>query len=142
MAYLVRSFVHVADLFQEIQPLRASLDYHLERQNILTANVANVDTPGYIPRDLQRVDQTSFAAELRMALQKTQPGHLPGGGASATTGRVVDDTTAGCGNDGNFVSLDREAAKVASNQLRYDIVSTLIAGELADLALAANDGKG
>jgi flagellar basal body rod protein FlgB len=58
-----------------------------------------------------------------------------------TTGRVFEDPTGGVGNDGNFVSLDREAAKAASNQVRYDVVSVLVQAELSDLAFAAGDGK-
>ena len=130
------------DLFGDIQPLRAALDYDVERQNVLVSNVAHVDTPGYIPRDLARVNGTNFAAELRVALAKTQPGHLEAQGPGVSVGRVFEDRTAGTGNDQNFVSLDREAAKVAANQIHYDVVSVLVAGELADLALAANDGKG
>jgi len=44
--------------------------------------------------------------------------------------------------DGNFVSLDREAAKVAANQSRYDVVATLVTSELASLSFAASDGRG
>ena len=58
------------------------------------------------------------------------------------SGRVFEDPTAGAGNDRNFVSLDREAAKVAANQVRYDVISTLVAAELGDLSYAANDGHG
>jgi len=118
--------VAVADLFGFVQPLRASLDYHLERHNILTTNVAHVDTPGYVPRDLARVDQPAFASELQVAIEKTQPGHLTAYGPGASTGRVFEDPTAGAGSDKNSVSLDREAAKVAANHVRYDVVSTLV----------------
>ena len=37
-----------------INPLRSALDYHLGRHNILTSNLANVDTPGYRAKDLKR----------------------------------------------------------------------------------------
>jgi flagellar basal-body rod protein FlgB len=133
----------VADLFGFIQPLHASLDYHLERHNILASNVAHIDTPGYVPRDLARVPELpGFAGQLRVAIEKTQPGHLTAYGPGASAGRVFEDPTAGGGADKNFVSLDREAAKVAANHVRYDVVSTLVTAELAQLTFAANDGKG
>ena len=57
-------------------------------------------------------------------------------------GRVFQDLSAGVGNDGNYVSLDREAAKLAANQLRYDTVSAIVSAELRQLSFAASDGKG
>jgi flagellar basal-body rod protein FlgB len=141
-ARLVLSVMSVADLFAIIQPLHQSLDYHLERHNVLSSNVAHVDTPGYVPRDLARVDTTGFAGELRVAIEKTQPGHLTAYGPGASAGRVFEDPTAGAGADKNSVSLDREASKVAANHVRYDVVTTLVTAELAQLAFAASDGKG
>ena len=55
---------------------------------------------------------------------------------------MFEDTSAGVGNDGNYVSLDREAAKVAANQLRYDTVSAIVSAELRQLHFAASDAKG
>jgi len=128
------------DLFAHLQPLHQALDYHLERHNVLVSNVSNVDTPGYVPRDLARVE--GFAGVLQVTLNRTNTGHIaiPESGVPVT-GRVFDDPTAGAGNDRNFVSLDREASKVAANHIRYDVVSTLVAAQLADLAFAAGDGR-
>ena len=44
-------------LFTGVDRLNGTLDYHLERQNVLVSNIAHVDTPGYVPKDLARVDQ-------------------------------------------------------------------------------------
>ncbi len=133
----------MSDLFSAITPLHAALDYHLERHNVLASNVAHVDTPGYVPKDLERVDNVPFADALRVAIERTDPAHLPGHEPSvATVGRVFEDPAAGAGNDKNFVSLDREAAKLAANQVRYDVASTLATAELAQLAFAAADGRG
>jgi flagellar basal-body rod protein FlgB len=134
----------VADLFSVIQPLHDALDYHLERHNVLASNIAHVDTPGYVPRDLARggaVD--SFESALTVAMARTNEAHMTGAASMAiTTGHVFDDPSSGAGNDRNFVSLDREAAKLAANQIRYDVDSTLATAELAKLAYAAGDAKG
>jgi flagellar basal-body rod protein FlgB len=134
----------MSDFFSALAPLHAALDYHLERHAVLSSNVAHVDTPGYKPTDLARVDEAGFGAALNVALEKTQPGHLSSaeGGAAPIHGRVFEDLSAGVGNDGNYVSLDREAAKVAANQLRYDTVSAIVSAELRQLHFAASDGKG
>jgi flagellar basal-body rod protein FlgB len=144
MAWRVLQRAPVINFFSDLQPLHASLDYHLERHNVLSSNVAHVDTPGYRPRDLSRVDPKDFGAILNVMMERTAPGHLTAASDQAANraGRVFEDPTAGAGNDGNFVSLDRESAKLAANHLRYDVVSALAASEIKGLIYAANDAKG
>lgn len=134
----------VPDLFSGVVPLQAALNYHLERHNVLASNVAHVDTPGYRPNDLSRVDPADFARILNVTLERTASAHLtgPSDNGTSSVGRVFQDPTAGAGNDGNYVSLDRESAKLAANHLRYDVVASLTASKLRGLAWAANDGKG
>jgi flagellar basal-body rod protein FlgB len=137
----------MADLFASIQPLHNALDFHLERHSVLASNVAHVDTPGYKPSDLARVegaDGGSFDGALNVAMRRTNEAHLSTGGQGAAEleGRTFQDLSAGVGNDGNYVSLDREAAKVAANQLRYDVVSAIVSAELRGMHFAASDAKG
>jgi len=135
----------MSDLFGAVGSLHAALDYHLERHTVLASNIAHVDTPGFHPHDLRRVDPAqSFDSALSVAMERTNGAHLqlPNAGAVALEGRIFQDNSAGAGNDGNYVSLDREAAKVAANQLRYDVVSAVVSAELSQLRYAASDAKG
>jgi flagellar basal-body rod protein FlgB len=135
----------MSDLFSAVGSLHAALDYHLERHTVLSSNVAHVDTPGFHPHDLRRVDTVdTFDSALSVAMERTNGAHFqtPNAGAAALDGRIFEDLSAGAGNDGNYVSLDREAAKVAANQLRYDVVSAVVTAELHQLSYAASDGKG
>ena len=135
-------------LLDGVERLRGTLDYHLARHNLLTANLAQVDTPGYKPQDLKR--PAAFGEVLQTELTATAPGHFgtPAGAlASATDAspssqfEVVTDTSEAAGPDGNAVSLDREAVKIAANHLRYEVLAQITSGELSSLAWAANDGK-
>jgi flagellar basal-body rod protein FlgB len=130
----------VANLFSGIVPLNFALDYHIERHNLLASNIANVDTPGFKPKDLARVSDASFQQALGVAMTRTDPAHLVDARGGSDVGRPFTDATAGGGADGNFVSLDREASKLAANQLRYDVVSVLVSSELKGLLWAANNG--
>lgn len=138
----------MSDLFSAVGSLHAALDYHLERHTVLSSNVAHVDTPGYHPHDLRRVDDPdamgAFNQALSVAMERTNAAHFqtPNADAAALEGRVFEDLSSGAGNDGNYVSLDREAAKVAANQLRYDVVSAVVTAELHQLSYAASDAKG
>jgi len=111
---------------------------------VLSSNVAHVDTPGYHPHDLRRIDNAEFSSALSVAMERTNSAHFqtPNADAAALEGRIFEDLSAGAGNDGNYVSLDREAAKVAANQLRYDVVSAVVSAELSQLRFAASDAKG
>lgn len=131
-------------LFAELESIQSALDYHLERHNVLSSNIAHVDTPGYKPHDLARVDPRDFSAVLNVEMERTAPGHLSAASDASTArnGRVFEDLAAGAGNDGNYVALDRESAKLAANHLRYDVASALAASEIKGLLYAANDAKG
>lgn len=127
-------------IFAGVDRLQGGLDYHLARHNLLVSNLSHVDTPGYKPLDLERVE----FGEVMANLEATHPDHfgaqpMQAGGVGT---KVITDPVAQAGPDGNAVSLDREAVKIASNQVRYDVVAQLVAGELAGLGWAANDGRG
>lgn len=135
----------MSDLFSAVGALHSALDYHLERHTVLASNVAHVDTPGYKPHDLRRVESVDqFESAMSVAMKRTDGAHFqtPNADAAALEGRIFQDLSAGAGNDGNYVSLDREAAKVAANQLRYDVVSAVVSAELHQLQYAAGDAKG
>ncbi len=133
----------MSDLFQNVAPLSQALNFHMERQNVLSSNVAHIDTPGYKPMDVDRVQSQDFGQALSVAMTRTQAGHQSGAtGSAVTQGRVHVSPDLQAGLDGNFVSLDVEATKLAENQLRYEVVSTLTGTQLKLLAYAANDGRG
>jgi flagellar basal-body rod protein FlgB len=114
----------------------------MDRHNVLSSNIAHVDTPGYKPSDLARVESEEFASALGVAMERTNAMHLnAGAGTAAQNGMTFQDLSAGAGNDGNYVSLDREAAKLAANHIRFDVVSSVVSAELRALAYVARDAK-
>ncbi len=130
-------------ILDSVERLHAGLDYHMARHNVLTANLAHADTPGFRPLEVERTG--GFEGALHAALETTNPGHIGPSHSSAggPSFHVVQDTTAqATGNDGNAVSLDREAVKIASNQMRYDTLASLVQGQLSGLEWAVNDGRG
>jgi flagellar basal-body rod protein FlgB len=129
----------MASTLAGIETLRAGLDYHLARHNLLTANLSHVDTPGFRPLDLER--RTPFAGALHTAMAATQPGHIGASASRAEQVRVIPDPGAVPGQDGNAVSLDREAVKIAANNVHYDAIASLVADQLNSVQWAANDGR-
>jgi flagellar basal-body rod protein FlgB len=127
----------VAD-FSTIDKLSASLTYHRERQTVLAGNVANLDTPGYRPMDLER----HLPNATSIALTTDAPGHHSpvGDEASGDLVTTFDDGGALQGADGNAVSLEREMAKIDANRTRYAANTELVSRQFAMLKYAAGDG--
>ncbi len=118
-----------------VDTLQAALSYHRERHTVLAGNVANLDTPGYRPVDLQR-----RTAEDPGSLAVTHEGHMT---APATTSDFVtsfDDGGTLQSSDGNAVSLERELSKIDANRARYATSAELVSRRLAVLRYAAGDG--
>ena len=108
-----------------IELLGKSLDMRAKRHALISANLANVETPGYTPRDL------SFESELKGALNKggesapaTNPRHIPikGGvaGLERVQGVVVETAVRNASPDGNGVELESEMGRMAENQIMYN----------------------
>jgi len=116
----------MAGLFDSVGALQGALSFHRARQMVLAGNVANVDTPGYKPLDLERV----------------------GGGSTQQAGgvrdsyRVFEDSSGLQDADGNAVNLERELAKVDANRVRFNTASALVSRRIALLKYAAADGIG
>lgn len=92
------------------------------RQEVLARNISNADTPNYRARDL-----TPFAAHLARAgasegLARTDPRHLASNGATAGT---RPDPAAEVSPDGNAVSLDEQALKVADTDTAHALAMGL-----------------
>jgi flagellar basal-body rod protein FlgB len=133
-------------LVDSVEHLRTGLDYHLQRHNLLASNLAHLDTPGYAPVDLRRND---FQGEMHVAMAATHNGHVttagrgePGSPNTSSGFQVIRDPSTSTGGDSNGVDVDKEAVKITTNQLRYDMLAQLASSELASLSWAANDGKG
>ena len=98
------------------------MDLVSARQKLVASNIANADTPGYKTRDID------FQAEFRNML-----------GAGAP--RAVEVAGLRAKNDGNNVSLDREARLLAENALRFTVASTLLRNEIRAVKSAIDEGR-
>jgi flagellar basal-body rod protein FlgB len=126
----------VAVDLSSIDSLQAALTYHRERHTVLAGNIANLDTPGYRPKDLTR----SLPVGGPGALAGTDPGHLAGTPGAQQVVTSFDDGGAQQTPDGNAVSLERELAKIDANRARYATAAELVSRRMALLRYAAGDG--
>ncbi|MFZ0451503.1 MAG: flagellar basal body rod protein FlgB [Desulfatiglandaceae bacterium] len=124
--------------------LSRALDYRVRNQRIISTNVANIDTPGFRPKQLK------FDEELRravgnenMSLAKTNGKHLPGFNESGLQGApsfdLESEGTSKLGD--NSLDIDKEMAKMAKNNLLYEATVKMLSKKF-DLLKTAIEGRG
>ena len=114
--------------------LRTRMQWHQERQRVLSENVANADTPNFRARDLVplKFDRTMPSSAPGVTLVRTDASHQTGAGANASGGRAFDARASGqqIRPTGNAVSLEEEMIKVAANQMDYQAATALYSRSL------------
>lgn len=120
--------------------LRTKMQWHQERQRLLAENVSNADTPKFRPRDLVppdiAKDRRTVTAPGDVDLARTEPMHI----AASTSGATKFQSSRMGGYDvrptGNAVNLEDEMMKVASNQMDYQMATSIYSRSLGLLKTA------
>jgi len=119
-------------------PLLSMLESYLKlttaREQAISANMANVDTPGYHTHDI------NFAGELQNAMRKISN---VGNGSESVPLIPASREVHGLLErpDGNNVSLDREGLLMAETQLQYALGIQLIRRQFHQIISAINGGS-
>ena len=101
-----------------------------EREQVVAANMANVDTPGYHAKDV------SFAETLLRA----NDGDSGNESGMEDAVMVRDEKGLMERPDGNNVDLDRESMQLAKTQLQYSLGVQLIKYQFHEVLSAINGG--
>ena len=94
-----------------------------QRQSVLAANIANVNTPNYRGKDVQSFAQV-LAGVGDLAPAQTQPNHLSGTVPSGAASLVRDPPNA-TSLDGNSVALDEQLTRIADTETTQNLVTTI-----------------
>jgi flagellar basal-body rod protein FlgB len=120
-------------------PLLSTLESYLKlttvREQAISANMANVDTPGYHTHDI------NFDTELKRAmngvLSQSEDGAEP-----VQLSPVVQEVPGLMERpDGNNVNLDREGLLMSQTQLQYQIGVQLVKHQFHQILSAINGGN-
>ncbi|NDF11788.1 MAG: flagellar basal body rod protein FlgB [Proteobacteria bacterium] len=110
------------------QMMQQQLKYDSTRQTVLAKNIANVDTPGYVPSDVKAPNFSEILkhkTQGRLAMAVTQPGHLGTSTDAKGNLRIVKDKVTERSPNGNAVSLDDQMLKMQENSSDYQSTTTL-----------------
>lgn len=109
-----------------LDPVANRLEHYMDllsnRQKLVASNIANADTPGYHTKDID------FQFEFMSLIQGESP-------------QVVEAQGLPARNDGNNVSLDREARMLSENALRFNLASQLMRSQIRVVRDAIQDGR-
>ena len=98
------------------------MSYLSQRQGLIASNIANADTPGYQTRDVRM--PVDFSSALRDAWSS-----------------VVEVPDLPSRNDGNNVSIDREARLLSENTMKFNLATQMVRGELKSVRSAIEEGR-
>ena len=110
-----------------MQRLEHFLNLVTYRHELISSNLANVDTPGYRTQDID------FESEMRRAEQRWE--------GTPVSPQVREVKGLIERPDGNNVSLERETMALAQVQLQYRAGVELLRNEIHTLQSAINEGK-
>ena len=106
--------------------LRTRMQWHQERQRLLSENVANSDTPNYRPRDLAPLQFDRLTPTLTsVGLIRTEAGHIASSEAMSSRFQTSQFGGTDVRTAGTAVNLEDEMMKVASNQMDYQAAISL-----------------
>ena len=123
-----------------LSALRTKMQWHQERQRVLSENVSNSDTPNFKPRDLvaPKFDATGApqGSMGQLAMMRTSSSHMTASGSDTSSFDVNKKVGFETRPAGNAVSLEEEMTKIASNQMDYAAVTSLYSKSIGILKTA------
>ena len=123
--------------------LKSRLGYINAREQLISQNVANADTSGYAPKDLQDFSTSralSAAGPAAGVVQpvRTDPGHMVSHAVqSQVQWKVVDSPDTEATLSGNKVEIEDEMAKMSQSRMDYEAAVGFYQKAMSLLQLAA-----
>jgi len=115
--------------------LEKTLDWRTRNHEVISGNMANLDTPGYYRKDLDFqniLESYARGSLMEMNLTLTNAAHL--GGSNPGQG-LVQETS-------EEVNLDKEMVRMSENQISYNASVQMLIKKLDTLRNVINgDGK-
>lgn len=107
--------------------MQTKMGYHAERQDVLSQNIANADTPGYRPKDLPALEfEEMVRKHPKLQMRQTAPSHKEG-----IFYRVPEYEAEQQKKSfeikpvKNAVSVEEEMMKVSDNAFQYQTTTSL-----------------
>lgn len=115
--------------------IERGLDVAWLRNNVISQNIANVDTPGYKRKVVQF--EEFLSGEMKTGKISQGKSRFSSDGI-----RIIEDPAeSSYRSDGNNVDIENEMALLAANSLRYNTLIQRISGDFQKLKLVIRGGR-
>lgn len=110
--------------------MNAKMSYLAERQKIISQNVANADTSGYISKDLGKADFSAMLVnvtknKMHVTMDKSNPLHQFAPNQSPDPKITKNKSPYEVEPDGNSVILEEQMVKASETQMNYTLMLNL-----------------
>jgi flagellar basal-body rod protein FlgB len=123
---------------ETLRRLEWAMDASFTRNQLLTQNVANANTPNYKRSDIDfdSVLQDTFSGS-QLPMTTTNPAHFTNSssGTSINTLPIVRETGTSSRTDGNNVDIEYEMAQISQNSLFYQSLTSVWKQEMSRLKM-------
>ncbi|WP_419780464.1 flagellar basal body rod protein FlgB [Maridesulfovibrio sp.] len=105
------------------------LDMRLQRQNLVSSNLANINTPGYKEKKLEFEEdlQKAMGLDAKGKMTRTSKMHIPTAfDANNFEGDVISKFEPRVIHGENRVDMDKEMVTMAKNTMYYNALSQVI----------------
>lgn len=122
--------------------LAASLNLRQMRNEVISSNISNADTPGYRAKRLDFEEALQKAIDLDR-LQTMKASHerhfnVGGGGFNNLSPALYEDPNGVTSENGNTVNRDDEMVRMADNKIMYDASVQLLKKKLGMMKYLLN----
>lgn len=122
-----------------IEIAKRGLDVAGLRNDVISNNIANVNTPGF---KRQSVVFEIALEKGKISAKRNHPKHIPFSyESSKNSGRIITENDTIYRSDENNVDLDKEMADLAKNTMYYTAIATRLARKFSLLKLVAQGGR-
>ena len=105
------------------------LNFRGERQKVISSNIANINTPGYTPKELVFEDELNNSiTNNSLQLKATNSKHMTNINSSLANSnpKLMEVDNLEEQNDGNNVNLDTQMGEMSKNKILFDAIQSSI----------------
>ena len=116
------------------QLLYNQLNYRSERQKVISANIANIDTPNYKTRDIRFKNEMDKAnQDPFLSLKITNKAHMQIDKPVMRQPQLTSYKVSGLHeqNDGNNVNLDTQMSQQAQNSMMFSAIQNSVKKDIS-----------
>ncbi len=119
-------------MWNKLNSISEMATYYLERSKVIQGNIANADTPNFVPKDLVFERQLT---EQALKLKKTEDKHIDPFPEESKEFKI-EELNKYSGYDKNRVNVDEELGKMAETAVMYRTMVQALKKELTKMKIS------